>query len=49
MKSECVALLLVLSLCAGAQPATFHVDDDAPGDFRARDPAYSDPNEDGSA
>jgi hypothetical protein len=49
MKSECVALLLVLSLCAAARPATFYVDDDAPGDFLPRNPVYGDPNEDGSA
>lgn len=49
MKSECVVLLLVLSLCAGAQAATFHVDDDAPGDLMPDNPKYSDPQEDGSA
>jgi hypothetical protein len=48
MKSECVALLLVLSLCVGARAATFYVDDDAPGDYVAHDPNYSDPKEDGS-
>jgi hypothetical protein len=48
MKSECVALLLVLSLCAGARPATFYVDDDARRDLMPRDPNYADPEEDGS-
>jgi hypothetical protein len=49
MKSECVALLLVLACCAGARSATFYVDDNAPGDPRAYDPNFSDPQEDGSA
>ncbi len=49
MRSECVALLLVLSLCAAALPATFYVDDDAPGDEWPGDPDYSDPKENGSA
>jgi hypothetical protein len=49
MKSASVALLLVLSLCAGARAATFYVDDDAPGDPMPRNPMYSDPDEDGSA
>jgi hypothetical protein len=48
MKSECVALLLVLSLCAGTWAATFYVDDDAPGDLVPYDPNYGDPQEDGS-
>ena len=48
MKSECVALLLVLALCAGARPATIYVDDNAPGDPGPRDPNVSDPQEDGS-
>jgi hypothetical protein len=49
MKSEWVALLLVLALCAGAKPATIYVDDNAPGDPVPFDPNSSDPQEDGSA
>ncbi|MCX5643559.1 MAG: right-handed parallel beta-helix repeat-containing protein [Phycisphaerae bacterium] len=49
MKSECVALLLVLSLLAGGLHATIYVDDNAPGDPKPYDPNSSDPNEDGSA
>ncbi len=49
MKSECVALLLVLSLFTAAHPATFYVDDDAPGDRLPFDRRMSDPAEDGSA
>ena len=48
MKSECVALLLVLALCAGALPATIYVDDNAPGDPAPSDPSRSDPKADGS-
>ncbi len=49
MKSEWVALWLVLALCAGASPATIYVDDDAPGDVGPSDPNVSDPQEDGSS
>ena len=49
MKSECVALLLVLTLCAGVRSATIHVDDNAPGDLAPSDPNISDPQEDGSS
>jgi len=49
MRSECVALLLVLSMCLTALPATFYVDDDAPGDEWPGDSNYSDPKENGSA
>jgi hypothetical protein len=48
MKSEWVALLLVLALCAGAKPATIYVDDNAPSDPAPSDPNVSDPLEDGS-
>jgi len=48
MKSEWVALLLVLALCAGARPATIYVDDNAPGDLAPSDPNISDPQQDGS-
>jgi hypothetical protein len=48
MKSECVALLLVLSLLAGGLRATIYVDDNAPGDPKPRDSNTSDPQEDGS-
>jgi hypothetical protein len=48
MKSECVALLLVLTMCAGARPATIYVDDNAPGDPAPYDPNHSDPKADGS-
>ena len=37
MKSECVALLLVLALCGGVLHATIYVDDNAPGDPKPRD------------
>jgi hypothetical protein len=49
MKSEWVALLLVLALCAGAYPATIYVDDNAPGDLGPSDPNVGDPQEDGSS
>jgi hypothetical protein len=49
MKSECVALLLVLSLLAGGLHATIYVDDNAPGDPAPYDPNVGDPKEDGSA
>jgi hypothetical protein len=49
MKSEWVALLLVLALCAGACPATIYVDDNAPGDLGPSDPNVGDPQEDGSS
>jgi hypothetical protein len=48
MKSECVALLLVLSILAGGLHATICVDDNAPGDPAPYDPNVSDPKEDGS-
>ncbi len=49
MKSECVALLLVLTICAGARPATIYVDDNATGDLAPSDPNVSDPQENGSS
>jgi len=50
MKSECVALLLVLSMLAGVLPARiWYVDDDAPGDPLPFSSTVSDPREDGSA
>lgn len=49
MKSECVAIVLVLSMLAGGLHATIYVDDNAPGDPAAYDPDHSDPKEDGSA
>jgi hypothetical protein len=49
MKSTCVALLLVLAMCAGARSATIYVDDNAPGDPAPFDPNRSDPKADGSA
>ena len=48
MKSECVALLLALSLCAGALGAKIQVNDDAPGDPGPHDPNVSDLKEDGT-
>ncbi len=49
MKSECVALLLILTLCGGARAATIYVDDNAPADPAPFDPNHSDPKADGSA
>ncbi len=50
MKSEGVALLLVVSMLTGVLHATtYYVDDDAPGDPLPFYPTVSDPLEDGSA